>query len=352
MSIQDFTKTAIFRRPGKVLVTGGGGFLGRYIVAQLVAQGESVRVLGRHHYPDLEAIGVECHRGDLRDVQAVSEACRGVKGVIHTAALAAMWGRWEDFQATNVVGTENVIGSCIEHGVKRLVYTSSPSVVFGMADLAGVDESQPYPAKFYAYYPQSKAQAEQRVLEANGENGMTTCALRPHLIWGPRDPHIVPLLARRAQAGQLVQVGDGQNLVDLTYVENAAQAHLLAFHALDGGDQVAGRAYFISDGQPVNLWDWVRELLRRLNLPPVKRRLPYSLGYGLAGLLEFLHGRGLLSGEPRLTRFTASNFAKSHYFCINRARDDFDYRPGVTNEEGLQRTVAWFEANRAQLLGG
>lgn len=316
--------------------------MGRYVVEKLLARGDAVRVLARGSYPELAAAGAECRQGDLRQAQDVDNACRDIDTVFHAAALAGLWGRRRDFVEINVDGTQNVLDACRAQGVGRLVYTSTPSVVFGMDDLAGANESQPYPNRYYAPYPETKAIAEQAVLAANGSDGLVTCALRPHLVWGPRDRHIIPMLAERARAGRLVQIGDGSNVVDVCYVENAADAHLQAADALDGA--AAGQAYFISDGAPVNLWDWVKELLRRLDLPPVSRNLSYRSAYAIGAVMEAAYRVLPLPGAPLVTRFSASNFAKSHYFDISKAKADLGYSPQVGNAEGLDRTAAWYRA--------
>ena len=325
----------------KALVTGGGGFLGRYIVEKLRARGDEVRVISRGKYPELEALGCECVQGDLRSSQAVDAACEGMDVIFHVAAMAAMWGDREQIFGINVKGTANLIEAAREKKVPRLVYTSSPSVVFAMKDLEGADESTPYPERFYADYPESKARAEQMVLAANGE-GIVTCSLRPHLIWGPRDHHIVAMLVERARQGRLIQIGDGTNKVDVSYVGNAADAHLQAADALAPGSPVAGQAYFIGDREPVNLWDWVRDLLTRLGEPTPTKTISYRTAHRIGALLEAAWTILPLRGEPRLTRFLAAQFATSHYFDHSKAARDFGYDPAVDNEEGLRRTVEWW----------
>ena len=220
----------------KALVTGAGGFLGLYIVERLVARGDQVRAFCRGAYRRLEQLGVETVRGDVRRRGDLIAACRGVDVVFHTAAIAGIGGRWQDFYQTNVVGTRNVIEGCRQQGVGRLIYTSSPSVTFDAADQTGVDERAPYAQRFLAHYPRSKAIAEREVLAADGR-GLLCCAIRPHLIWGPRDRHLIPRLLARAKAGRLRRVGAGKNLIDMTYVENAADAHLLAADALGPGSR-------------------------------------------------------------------------------------------------------------------
>jgi len=324
------------------LVTGAGGFLGRYLVEQLTARGDHVRSLARGDYPELRQLGVDRVRADLRDCDAVMEACRDVDVVFHTAALAGIWGPWSEFYEVNVQGTRHVVEGCRRHGVGRLVFTSSPSVTFDGRDQCGIDESAPYPQRWLAHYPHTKALAEQEVLQANDAKGLVTCALRPHLIWGPRDAHLIPRLIQRARSGQLRRVGEGRNLIDVTYVENAATAHLLAADALGSGSPVAGRAYFISQGEPVNCWDWIDRVLALAGLPPVRRsisaRAAYCAGAALEGIYRLLGRRD----EPRLTRFLAAQLSTSHYFDLTRARQDFGYRPAVSLEEGMQRLANSF----------
>ena len=254
-------------RPLTALVTGGGGFLGLAVVEQLLARGDRVRSFARGVYPGLAALGVEVLRGDLRDAQVVGQACAGCDVVFHVAAKAGIWGRYAVYYEPNVRGTQNVLAACREHGVHRLVYTSSPSVVFDGRSMEGVDESAPYPQKYHSHYSATKALAEQAVLAANGKT-LRTLALRPHLIWGPRDNHLVPRIVSQGRAGTLRRVGDGTNKVDTTYIDNAARAHLLAADALETNPQAAGRPFFISQGEPMALSEIINGILAAAGLPP------------------------------------------------------------------------------------
>ncbi len=328
----------------KALVTGGGGFLGSYLVERLIQRGDHVCVLGRHSYPQLETLGCQCIQGDIRDRSAVTKAVAGVDAVFHVAALAGIWGRWRDFYDINVLGTENVVMACQEHRVPKLVYTSTPSVIFGMENLEGVDESYPYPQKFFSYYSHTKAMAEQYVLAANGLHDVAVCALRPHLIWGPRDNHIIPMLILRARAHRLIQVGDGRNRVDITYIDNAVHAHLLAVDKLSRSSPLAGKAYFIGDHEAVNLWDWINTLLSQVGISGIKKSMSFKTAYRLGAILELLYRALPLPGEPRMTCFVAGQFALSHYFNMANARRDLGYHPLVTNDEGLERTVRWIKS--------
>jgi len=311
----------------RILVTGGGGFLGQEIVYQLLAQGEGVRSFSRAPQPALAARGVEIVQGDLADSVAVERAIQGCDAVIHTAAKAGVWGSGGEYFRPNVLGTQNVLAAMRRRGVARLVYTSTPSVVFNGKSHAGADESLPYGRDFPCHYPQTKALAEQAVLAAHDDQHLRVIALRPHLIWGAGDPHLVPRILARAD--KLRIVGDGKNRVDLTHVRHAAQAHLLALDALaTAGHRAAGRAFFISDGAPVVLWEWINALLRRLNHLPITRRISLPAARALGGALEvFWRALPVLPGEPPMTRFIATELAKDHWYSIAAARQDLGYAP-------------------------
>lgn len=321
----------------KALVTGGGGFLGLSIVEQLVARGVAVRSLSRGRYPQLTALGVETVEADLRDAAATAAACRGMDVVFHVAGVAGVWGDWDHYFGINTRGTEHVIAGCQAHDVGRLVYTSSPSVTFDGRAQEGVDETAAYPQQWLCHYPHSKALAEQRVLAANGRGGLLTCSLRPHLIWGPGDRHLIPRLLARARQGRLRRVGAGENLIDMVYVENAAVAHLRAADALFEGSAVAGRAYFITQGEPVNCWQWIDQILSLAGVAPIRRSISLAAAWRLGALLETCYRVARVRSEPPMTRFIAAQLGLSHYFDISRARADFGYDPQVDTEEGMRR---------------
>ncbi|MFC1705613.1 NAD-dependent epimerase/dehydratase family protein [Planctomycetota bacterium] len=330
----------------KALVTGGGGFLGSAIVRMLRARGDTVTSYSRGTYPELEALGVEHVRGDLSDVETLSQAVLGCSVVFHVAAYAGVGCRYAKYHAANVVGTENVMEACRRGGIKRLVHTSTPSVVFSGKDIEGLDESVPYGEDFLgAHYPRTKAEAERKVLAANGEE-LATVALRPRMIWGPGDNHLIPRLLARARAGRLRRVGDGKNVVDTAYIDDAAEAHLLAADALEPGSKVSGRAYFIAQGEPVPMWELIDRILQAAGLEPVKRSVPFWLAYAAGWLLEGIYGGLRLEAEPPMTRFVAVQLGLSSWFDISAAKRDFGYEPRVSVEEGLKRLAASFAAER------
>ncbi len=328
-------------RPSEsVLVTGGGGFLGRAVVHALASRGDRVRSFSRHYHAELEALGIEQLRGDIADAGALERAASGVDVVFHTAAKPPPWGDSADYHRTNVLGTQNVIAACRRRHVPRLVYTSTPSVVFDGRDLRGVDESLPYPERHTSAYAATKALAEQVVIRAADER-LRTIALRPHQIWGPGDPHFVPRIIARAR--RLRRIGDGRNRVDTTYIDNAAEAHLLAADALKSQPGLSGRVYFISQGEPVPAWDMVDAILKAAGLGPVRGHVPHRVAATMGRVLEKLYQWLRLTKEPPLTRFVADALATSHWFDIGAARRDLGYAPTVSTEEGLRRLEAWLQ---------
>ncbi|MBC7429730.1 MAG: NAD-dependent epimerase/dehydratase family protein [Bacteriovorax sp.] len=321
----------------KVLVTGAGGFLGGYIVRDLLATGlYDVYSFSRGLYPKLEALGVILRQGDLGNYHDVESALTGMDAVIHTASQVGMWGHYKDFYRTNVIGTENIIKACHKLKISRLVYTSTPSVAFGDQSLCGVNEATPYPERYFSMYAESKAIAEKIVLMAN--NGvLSTTALRPHLIFGPGDLNLVPRVVEAARAGKLKIIGDGENLVDVTYVENASLAHVMALEKLNFKSAIAGKAYFLGQG-PIKLWDFTNELLKRSGEAPVTQKIPFRVAYFVGFLIEvMLKIAGKFDVHPPMTRFVALQLSKSHYYSHENLENDLGFVPKYSIEEGLDK---------------
>jgi nucleoside-diphosphate-sugar epimerase len=318
------------------LVTGAGGFLGLAITRQLLDRGDTVRSLSRNAYPALKLLGVDQIQGDLSDPGAVAVAVEGVDVVFHVAAKAGVWGPYAEFDRINHLGTCNVVEACLISGVGRLVYTSSPSVVFSGRDMENVDESVPYPAHYDAPYPATKALAERLVLAENSPN-LATVALRPHLIWGPGDNHLVPRILARGRAGKLRRIGRVPKLVDSTYIDNAAAAHLLAADRLAPGSPPAGRAYFIAQGEPVPVWDLVDRILAAAGLPPVRKTVSPKVAYAAGAIFEAGYRILGVKTEPPMTRFLAGQLSHAHWFNLAAARRDLGYNPEISLDEGLRR---------------
>ena len=327
----------------KILVTGGGGFLGQALCRGLVERGHDVASFNRGHYPALDALGVRQLRGDLADRDAVAAAARGMDAIFHNAAKAGAWGSYDSYHAANVVGTQNVLDACRAHGIGRLVHTSTPSVTHRKTHPVegGTAETVPYGEGFKAPYATTKLIAEKAVLAAN-DAGLATVALRPRLIWGPGDQQILPRLVERAKAGRLRFVGSGDNRIDTTYIDNAAQAHFDAFERLAPGAACAGKAYFISNGEPRPTREIVNALLAAAGAPQVHGSIPFGAAYAIGAVCETLWPLLRLRGEPPMTRFLAEQLSTTHWYDMAPATRDFGYVPRVSIEEGLLRLrAAW-----------
>ncbi|NNE00334.1 MAG: NAD-dependent epimerase/dehydratase family protein [Pirellulaceae bacterium] len=322
----------------RVLVTGCGGFLGSEIVRQLIDRGDDVVGISRGVYPELVSLGMTHRRGDLTDNQFCRGNIRDVDAVVHTAAVAGVWGRWSHFYRINTLATQQVVSACRAASIGTLVFTSSPSVTFDGRHQSNVDETQPYPTKWLCHYPHTKALAEQQILQSHELGTLHTCALRPHLIWGENDPHILPRLLDRARTGRLRIVGDGKNVVDTVHVINAAGAHLDALDALQADPQSAGgRAYFISQNEPVQCWDWIAKICELGGVDPPQKRISFRNAYRLGAMLETAYRITGQKNEPPMTRFVAAQLARNHYFDITSATTRLGYHVRISMDTGLDR---------------
>lgn len=325
----------------RALVTGGGGFLGSWVVRQLLERGDRVRTLARGDYPEIAALGAECLKGDVERQEDVLGAAQGMDVVFHVAGKPGIWGSKESYWRPNVLGTRHVIEACKKQGVPRLVFTGSPSSVFGEDEISGGDESLPYPEKYLCWYPHTKAEAERQVLAAHQPGKLHTVSLRPHLIWGPGDRFLIPKMVDAARTGRIKRVGDGENLVSVTYVENAASAHLAAAGAIEAPDSPAGgKAYFIADPEPVKLWPFIDQVLRGLGAPPITGHVSYRAARTIGGVLELVYRVLGKQDEPRMTRFLAAQLGKPHWFRIDAARRELHWTPAIDTGEGLRRLFA------------
>jgi nucleoside-diphosphate-sugar epimerase len=316
----------------KAFVTGGNGYIGGAVVRLLRERGHQVTAASRRTGVD---VGV---------YDAVARAMAGHDVVFHAAALPRPWGPRAEFERTNVTGTANVIRACREHGVRELIYTSSPSAVFDGKDHVDAGNDLPFPTTFLADYPRTKAEAEMLVRAANGP-GLRTVSLRPHLVYGPGEPNLLPRLLQRARSGRLAIVGDGTNVVSLTYIDNAAIAHLQAREALaaaGAGSACLGNAYFIADAAPVELWGFVTQFLAGVGAPVPTRRVPRGVAHAIGSMLELGYGALGIESEPPMTRFVAAQMATSHSYDMGPAYREIGYAPVVDGTEGLRRTIeAW-----------
>ncbi len=327
-------------QPVRILVTGGGGFLGQALCRGLVERGHDVRSFSRSRHPALDALQVEQRQGDLFDGNAVIDAARGCEAIFHNAAKAGAWGNYDSYHHANVIGTDNAIVACRANAIGRLIYTSTPSVTHRATHpvAGGTAANVPYGTHFKAAYAATKTIAEHAVLAAN-DSSLATIALRPRLIWGPGDQQLLPRLVERARAGRLRLIGNGDNLIDTTYIDNAAHAHFAAFEHLAPDAGCAGRAYFISNGEPKPAREIINALLHAAGAPAVTKTLPFDVAYAIGAICEAAWTLLPLSGEPPLTRFLAEQLATTHWYDMTPATKDFGYVPKVTIAEGLERVA-------------
>jgi len=319
----------------KVLVTGGGGFLGRAVVEKLAARGHSVRTVSRGDYPDLRALGVEHFRGDLLDRQKIEDAVAGCDVVVHAAAKPGEWGKYQDFYDANVTGTDYVIDACRKCGVQKLVFTSSPTAVLSGKPQEGIDESEPYPQKYYSPYAETKAISEQHVMAANDAT-LATVSLRPRLVWGARDPNILPRITEMQRQGRLRIIGTGEQKIDCTYIDNASEAHVLAVDKIAIGSPIAGKVYFISNGEPIAVKDFINKIMDAYGLPPVTAHVPFGVVYNVGAMCESLYRSVGAKNTPPMTRMAALAMGIPSWFSIEAARRDLGYNPEVSIETGMK----------------
>ena len=325
----------------KILITGGGGFLGSEIVRQLITENHEIAILARNNYPKIEGLGVKCIQADVQNPKSLEGHFNGIDVVIHTAAKAGVWGSKDSYFGINLEGTKNVLAAAQTAGVQAFVHCSSPSAVWSGQDESGLSEKQcPYPKQYLAHYPESKAEAEKIVIKANG-NGIKTTALRPHLIWGAGDPHLVPRLIKRHR--RLRIIGHGRNKVGVTHVSNAAHAHILAMNELLGGGKNSGKAYFITDPEPVFIWDWVNSLFTELGKKPITRHIGVGTATRIGSILEWVWSTFRLSGEPPMTRFVAGQLSTDHYYDLSEAINDFGYQPHPSSANGWDEMIVYFK---------
>ena len=334
----------------RTLVTGGGGFVGSAITRALLHQGHSVKVLARGDYPAMRALGATTFQADLRDAHAVAEACRGVDVVFHVAARVGFHGKASEYEAINIGGTENILAACRTHGIGRLVFTSTPSVVHSREGSEGADESTPYPTEWIADYPRTKAEAERIVMAADGPE-LRTVALRPRGVWGPGDTQLMPKLVKWAKAGSLKRIGTDDPKQSFSFIDNVVHAHLRAEETLrTEPDRAGGNAYFISDGEPVGSWTMADLVLQTAGLRLPEKSISVAKAERAAGMIEWIWGTFGLASEPRITRFKLDALTKPCWFDISAAKRDLGYEPLVSKDEGLAKLKSWVDGGGLDAL--
>lgn len=325
----------------KALVTGGGGFIGAALSKQLLKNGYQTASFSRGDYPELKRLGIEVIKGDLADPEAITKACWRKDIVFHVAAKAGVWGAYPEYYRPNVQGTQNVVNACLSQGVKYLIFTSSASVVFNGKNIEGGNETLPYPSRSMSHYTATKALAEQYVLKTNCSE-LKTLSLRPHLVWGPGDSHIIPGIVARARSGKLRRIGAGKNLIDTIYIDNCVSAHLCAAEAIKQNPNAAGKAYFITNGEPLPVWDFINGILKSACLPAVENSVSFRTALIAAGFLELVYKTFAIKKEPHLTRFLVHELCASHWFDIDAARKQLGYVPKISITKGFKKLASWF----------
>ncbi|MEM7152594.1 MAG: NAD-dependent epimerase/dehydratase family protein [Myxococcota bacterium] len=330
----------------RALVTGGCGFVGRHLADALADRGDQVTAIdiaGEAWRPEVEVKIV-----DIRDPAAIDAAVEGHDVVFHNASLVhTRRSREEDVWAVNLGGTKNVLAACRTHGIRKLVYVSSASVVYEGNDIENGDETLAYAGTSQAAYADSKIAAEREILEQSDDQ-LATCSIRPHVIFGPGDTRLLPAILDRARQGQLnYSVGNGTHLSDFTYVTNLTDALLAAEQKLEPGSEIAGEAFFVTNGEPLPFFTFVGRVLEGLELPPIRRRVPYFVAYSVAAIKEtwdtVVRG-GTLNSEDGFSRFAVRYLCTHHYFDIGKAQRMLEWTPRISLEEGVQRTVAALRA--------
>jgi len=321
----------------KAFITGGGGFIGYALACELVKKGFKVTSFSRNDYPALREIGVDINRGDITDANSVLKACENMDIIFHVAAKAGTSGVYREYYTANIAGTENIIHACKVNKIKYLIYTSSASVVFNGKNIEGSDESLPYPERPVSNYTATKAIAEQLILKADSPD-LRTLALRPHLVYGPGDNHLFPGIISRAKTGRLRRIGDCKNLVDVSYIDNVVAAHINAARAMIDNPAVTGKAYFITNGEPVLLWDFLDMIVQASGLEPVKKRVPVWVATFISHMSETFQ-RIFENEQETLTPFIVNELTRSHWFDISKARRLINYNPEISNIEGLNKMI-------------
>lgn len=320
----------------KCLVTGAGGFIGGNITRRLLKLGHEVVTFQRGNYPELNQSGGTHLQGSITQKELLMDAMKEVDAVFHVAALAAISGPREDFEQANVLGTRNVIEACKANGVQRLIFTSSPSVVFDGKDQIGIDESEPYPSFYLADYPRTKAIAEAEVIAANSDQ-FWTISLRPHLVWGPGDRHLFPRIIERARHGKLKLVRRHGMKIDACYIDNAVDAHICAMNQIATNPDCRGKAYFVSNGEPTSPEDLINSFLSCAEMNPIRPSVSPLLAKAAGWLIENIYKTPFFSGEPPLTRFVAHQQSTSHWFDLSAAMRDLDWKPTISTAVGIER---------------
>jgi 3beta-hydroxy-delta5-steroid dehydrogenase/steroid delta-isomerase len=334
---------------GHVLVTGGSGFVGANLVTELLDRGHEVRSFDRVPSPLPEHPRLQTIEGDICDPSTVAAAVVGIDTVFHTAAVIDLMGgasvteeyRQRSF-AVNVTGTHNLVQAAQAAGVKRFVYTASNSVVMGGKRISGGDETLPYTERFNDLYTETKVVAERFVLSQNAVGDMLTCSIRPSGIWGRGDQTMFRMVFESVLAGHVkVLVGSKNVKLDNSYVHNLIHGFILAAEHLVPGGTAPGQAYFINDGEPVNMFEFSRPVVEACGQPWPKFRIPGRLVWFAMTVWQLFHFRFGLP-KPLLEPLAVERLYLDNYFSIAKAQRDLGYRPLFTTEQAMAECLPYY----------
>ena len=336
---------------GHCLVTGAAGFVGSHLIKALLQRGLKVRALVRNTQLDLTHENLECFSGDIQNAEQMMQACTGIDTVFHSAAMIATLGgsgvsdayRDQAF-AINVTGTRNIIAACQAQGASRLIHTSSVDTCFNSEDDLHMNEHTPYATRFTSVYIETKIPAEQAVLKANAPGGLLTCALRPDGIWGAGGSLMLDTLVEKLKAGQMVaRIGGMGGIHDHVHVDNLVHAHLLVADALQADSPVCGKAYFISDGEPDRMFDFVRPVFEGLGYKVPRLNIPAAPLLLIVRAWQWLHFKAGIAA-PIFTPHELNKLTMSTVVSSDAATRDFGYRPVKSVAEGMREAVAYYQA--------
>lgn len=324
----------------KALVTGATGFLGGALARRLHGVGWDVTALGRNSLKlnQLEDEGMRPLHLDITKKEELNAAFKGQEIIFHCAALPSPWGNFEKFYQANVIGTRNVVQACLENKVGRLVYVSTPSIYFDYKSRTDVKENDSLPEPI-THYARTKRLAEEEI-DKGFANGLAVVSIRPRALFGEGDTVIFPRLIPRLRSGRLPILGDGENIVDLTYIQNVVDALLLC---AESPANTLGKKYNISNGEPIKIWKLIERICDELGYAHPSRKISYKTANTTASALEFFYSLIPFSPEPPLTRVSVSMLANNTTLDISAAKAELGYQPKVSVEEGVQRFLKWWK---------
>lgn len=332
----------------KVVITGGLGFVGNQIAQSLRKTTEinEIIAIGRSNQPPPSKIfeGLRYVTCDLSKENLNYPWLKDVDVVFHVAAKAGVGGRYKEYFNANFVATKNLMEGCKSYGIQRFIYTSTPSVVFNNQNIRNGNESLPYLNTQISPYAFTKAKAEKLVLESHRPREFQTLAIRPHLVWGKGDPHLLPKVINRHRKKRLRIIGFGKNKMDLTHVSNVAHAHICAYRSLKRDSSFGGKPYFIGQNEPVELWPWLNDLFKGLKMSPLNKSISFKNAYILGWFLEKIWGVSRLGSDPPMTRFVASQLAHDHWFSSSSAKKDLNYEPIINMKDAMEDTLPWLKS--------